>query len=92
LGNGFTPIQARILRFIADSGDDIAKVGHAIPVHLPTQQADCWCELLRIADFVGGGWPSRAHKVAKILAGAANYGERGKNFSKMANRIGGQKK
>ena len=67
IDQGFQDLKARIVRFTLDHGDAIKAIDPEIPSSLSDRQADCWRELLRIADFVGGGWPNQARAAALEL-------------------------
>jgi putative DNA primase/helicase len=65
---GFRDLHARVQRFALDHGAKIQKIDPEIPSSLSDRQADCWRELLRIADFVGGEWPQQARSAAMALS------------------------
>jgi len=67
IDQGFQDLKSRIIRFSIDHGDEISSVDPDIPSSLSDRQADCWRELLRIADIVGGDWPKRARVAALEL-------------------------
>jgi len=71
--HGFHDLHARVRRFAEDYGYEIQMLDPKIPSSLSDRQADCWRELLRIADYVGGEWPQRARTAA--LAICASEGE-----------------
>lgn len=64
---GFSDLHARLRRFALDHGSEINALDPEIPPSLSDRQADCWRELLRIADYVGGEWPNRARLAAIAL-------------------------
>lgn len=64
---GFRDLHARVRRYVQDHGAEILARDPEIPQSLSDRQADCWRELLRIADFVGGEWPNRARMAAIAL-------------------------
>lgn len=65
--HGFSDLHARLRRFAQDHGPEIQAIDPEIPPSLSDRQADCWRELLRIADYVGGEWPNRARLAAVVL-------------------------
>jgi putative DNA primase/helicase len=67
IDQGFQDLKVRIVRFTLDHGDAILAIDPDIPSSLSDRQADCWRELLRIADFSGGNWPNRARAAALEL-------------------------
>lgn len=67
IDQGFSDLKARILRFALDHSDAILAINPETPPALSDRQADCWRELLRIADSVGGDWPARARAAALEL-------------------------
>jgi len=67
IDQGFQDLKARIIWFSIDAGASILSIDPEIPPALSDRQADCWRELLRIADFVGGDWPARARAAALEL-------------------------
>jgi len=64
---GFRDLQARVRRYVQDHGAEILARDPELPQSLSDRQADCWRELLRIADYVGGEWPNRARMAAIAL-------------------------
>ena len=66
---GFTELRSRIARWTADNGEMIVAADPDIPSGLSDRQADCWRELLRIADTAGGDWPARARLAAVAICG-----------------------
>ncbi len=64
---GFSDLHARLKRFAQDHCAEIQAIDPEIPSSLSDRQADCWRELLRIADFIGGEWPRRARMAAVAL-------------------------
>jgi len=73
---GFPDLRAMLARWVADNKTEILECDPAIPVALNDRQADCWRELLRIADTIGGRWPEqvRADAVA-VCASAEDDGD-----------------
>jgi putative DNA primase/helicase len=67
IDQGFGELKSRIVRFALDYGEKILALDPEIPSSLSDRQADCWRELLRIADFVGGAWPKKARVAALEL-------------------------
>jgi putative DNA primase/helicase len=67
IDQGFQDLKARVIRFALDYGDTILSIDPEIPSALSDRQADCWRELLRIADCVGGDWQNRARVAALEL-------------------------
>ncbi|MEL7555460.1 MAG: DUF3631 domain-containing protein [bacterium] len=66
---GFAELRSRIARWTADNGEMIVAADPDIPSGLSDRQADCWRELLRIADTAGGDWPARARLAAVAICG-----------------------
>jgi len=66
---GFAELRSRIARWTADNGEMIVAADPGIPSGLSERQADCWRELLRIADTAGGDWPTRARLAAVAICG-----------------------
>lgn len=56
---GFSDIKSMIARWILDNKVNILKCDPSIPSNLNDRQADCWRELFKIADTIGGEWPSQ---------------------------------
>lgn len=56
---GFSDIKSKIARWILDNKANILKCDPCIPSNLNDRQADCWRELFKIADTIGGEWPSQ---------------------------------
>lgn len=67
IDQGFDELKSRIVRFTLDYGEKILAIDPEIPSSLSDRQADCWRELLRIADFVRGAWPKKARAAALEL-------------------------
>lgn len=72
---GFIVLRSRIARWTADSVDSIVDTDPDIPAGLSDRQADCWRELLRIADTAGGTWPAKARLAAMTICGRADGDE-----------------
>jgi len=60
----FAVLRSRIARFALDNAAAILAHDPKMPDGLSDRQADCWRELIRIADTVGGDWPERARRAA----------------------------
>ena len=63
----FAVLRSRIARFALDNAAAILAHDPKMPDGLSDRQADCWRELIRIADTVGGDWPERARRAALEL-------------------------
>lgn len=66
---GFAELRSRIARWTADTDDMIIATDPDVPAGLSDRQADCWRELLRIADTAGGDWPEKARLAAVAICG-----------------------
>jgi len=62
------PLQRQALRWARDFGEYLADADPVVPDELNDRAQDCWRPLLAIADAVGGEWPLRARRAAKVLA------------------------
>lgn len=66
---GFGALRSRLARWALDDADDVVSLDPDVPAALSDRQADCWRELLRIADAAGGRWPDVARGAALAICG-----------------------
>lgn len=64
---GFTELRAMLARWTADNRENIISIDPQIPVELNDRQADCWREIFRIADAIGGRWPAQVRADAVMI-------------------------
>ena len=72
IDQGFEELRARLARWTLDNGESIVATDPEMPISLSDRQGDCWRELLRVADYAGGEWPSRARVAAVQICGRAD--------------------
>ena len=75
IDQGFAELRARLARWTLDTCEAIVARDPEVPASLSDRQADCWRELLRIADTAGGVWPARARRAAVAICGRADDDE-----------------
>jgi putative DNA primase/helicase len=63
-------LRRRIVRWVADHEESIAKREPKMPACIDDREADNWEILLAIADEAGGEWPERARRAAKAAHAA----------------------
>jgi Protein of unknown function (DUF3631) len=61
---GLDDLRRRIVRWVADHGDQVGAREPAMPAGIFNRAADNWRPLLAIADVAGGEWPTRARAAA----------------------------
>lgn len=64
---GFAELRGMLARWIADNKEAIVAQDPLIPSSLNDRQADCWRELFRIADVIGGRWPTLVRADAVMI-------------------------
>ena len=62
-------LRRKIARWASDRFEELRNADPEMPDGLSDRAEDNWRPLLAIADLVGGEWPSRARKAAKVLSG-----------------------
>jgi Protein of unknown function (DUF3631) len=68
-GHDLNLICRKMARWVADNRSSLEAAEPAVPDQLGNRSADNWCELLGIAEAIGGEWPSRAREAAIARAG-----------------------
>ena len=64
------PLRRQSSRWAADHLDALRTAEPDVPPELHDRGADNWRPLLAIADLIGGDWPDRARRAARVMAGA----------------------
>jgi hypothetical protein len=62
------PLRERLSAAASDSIGALSTARPELPAELDDRAADCWEPLLAIADLVGGDWPERARRAARLLS------------------------
>jgi putative DNA primase/helicase len=65
--DGFMDLRRKLARFAFNTKMERAASDPDVPRELNDRAADCWRELLRIAEAVGGDWPSRTRLSAVLM-------------------------
>ncbi|WP_166805022.1 DUF3631 domain-containing protein [Nitrosococcus wardiae] len=68
IGKELLPLRRRIVRWVEDNKEAIAKAEPLIPDELSNRREEVWETLFAIADCAGGDWP----KVMRQIAGQQN--------------------
>jgi putative DNA primase/helicase len=72
--HGFSDLKRMMLRWTTDHCEKIAQQDPRIPSGLSDRQADCWRELMRIADEAGGIWPVKVRKATlSVVSNITEY-------------------
>jgi putative DNA primase/helicase len=61
---GFGELRCKLARFARDTVDIRITDDPFVPAELNDRAADCWRELLKVAEAAGGAWPKRAREAA----------------------------
>ena len=64
---GFEDLRSKIARWVIDNKEAILSHDPEVPEGLDDRQADCWREIFRIVDVIGGKWPEQVRNDAKLI-------------------------